>query len=92
LKIFLTASVEERAQRRLKQLAERGIAATISDLRADLAARDERDTTRTSAPLKPAQGAMRLDNSRLTADESVVQVLEWWEQRQPYRVLPGADA
>ena len=50
------------------------------------------DTTRTSAPLKPAQGAMRLDNSRLTADESVVQVLEWWEQRQPYRVLPGADA
>ena len=92
LKIFLTARVEERAQRRLKQLAERGIAATISDLRADLAARDERDTTRTSAPLKPAQGAMRLDNSRLTADESVVQVLEWWEQRQPYRVLPGADA
>ena len=91
-KIFLTASVDERAQRRLKQLAERGVAATINDLRADLAARDERDTTRTSAPLKPAQGAMRLDNSRLTVDDSVVQVLEWWAQRQPYRVLPGADA
>jgi len=92
LKVFLTASVEERAQRRLKQLAERGVVATIHDLRADLAARDARDVSRASAPLKPAEEAMRLDNSCLTADQSVAQVLEWWAQRQPYRVLPGADA
>jgi 3-phosphoshikimate 1-carboxyvinyltransferase len=91
LKVFLTASVEERAQRRLKQLAERGVDATIVDLRADLAARDERDTTRASAPLKPAQEALCLDNSGLTIDESVEQVLGWWEQRQPYRAAPGAE-
>ncbi|MGA1286977.1 MAG: bifunctional 3-phosphoshikimate 1-carboxyvinyltransferase/cytidylate kinase [Rubrivivax sp.] len=91
LKVFLTASVEERAQRRLRQLAARGVAATIDDLRADLRARDERDITRASAPLKPAPEAVHLDNSGLSVDESVEQVLEWWEHRQPYRAGPGAQ-
>ncbi len=91
LKVFLTASVEERAQRRMRQLAARGIAATIVDLRTDLAARDERDSTRASAPLKPAPEAVRLDNSGLSVDESVEQVLDWWSHRQPYRAAPGAQ-
>ena len=89
LKVFLTASVEERAQRRLRQLAARGVAATIDDLCADLAARDERDSTRASAPLRPAPEAVHLDNSGLSVDESVEQVLQWWEHRQPYRARPG---
>jgi 3-phosphoshikimate 1-carboxyvinyltransferase len=91
LKVFLTASIEERAQRRLRQLAARGVVATIDDLRADLAARDERDITRASAPLKPAQEAVHLDNSGLSVDESVEQVLEWWAHRQPYRASPGTQ-
>ena len=91
LKVFLTASVEERAQRRLRQLAARGVAAILDELRADLTARDVRDITRASAPLKPAPEAVHLDNSGLSVDESVEQVLEWWEHRQPYRTRPGAQ-
>jgi 3-phosphoshikimate 1-carboxyvinyltransferase len=84
LKVFLTASAEKRAQRRHKQLISKGFSTTITALRADLEARDARDTQRSVAPLKPAQDAMQLDNSQLTIDESVAQVLDWWQSKQVF--------
>ena len=86
LKIYLTASAECRAERRYKQLISKGITANIADLRADLEARDARDSSRSVAPLKPAQDALVLDNSALTIDEAVEQVLVWWQERQPFAV------
>jgi 3-phosphoshikimate 1-carboxyvinyltransferase len=84
LKVYLTAGAAERAQRRHKQLISKGISANIDDLRADLEARDARDKNRASAPLKPAQDALLLDNSLLSIEESVEQVLRWWQARQPF--------
>jgi 3-phosphoshikimate 1-carboxyvinyltransferase len=84
LKVFLTASAAQRAERRHKQLISKGIAANIDSLRADLEARDLRDTTRTVAPLKPAQDAQLLDNSELTIEQSVEKVLEMWSARRPF--------
>ncbi len=84
LKVFLTASSEQRAQRRFKQLISKGNAATLDSLRADLQARDARDMSRSSAPLMPAQDARLLDNSDLSVDESVHQVLDWWQGIQPF--------
>ena len=84
LKVFLTASAEARAQRRYKQLISKGNSANIDSLRADLEARDERDQRRAVAPLKPAEDAQLLDNSHLGIDESVNQVLGWWELRQAF--------
>jgi 3-phosphoshikimate 1-carboxyvinyltransferase len=83
LKVFLTASAEKRADRRYKQLISKGIPAILEDLRADLLARDARDTQRSNAPLKPAADALLLDNSDLTVEQSVEQVLSWWQDRQP---------
>ena len=80
LKVFLTASAEQRAQRRHKQLISKGIPANIDSLLADLRARDERDTQRTTAPLKAAEDALTLDNSSLTIEASVNQVLDWWQR------------
>jgi CMP/dCMP kinase len=77
LKVFLTASVEARAQRRYKQLIDKGFSANMDDLLADLQARDDRDTHRTVAPLVPAEGAYILDTSDMTVDEAVEQVLHW---------------
>ena len=79
LKVFLTASAEQRAERRYKQLISKGNAANIDSLLADLVARDLRDSSRTHAPLKPAGDAMRLDNSELGIEQSVQQVLGWWQ-------------
>ena len=87
LKVFLTASAEKRAQRRYKQLISKGISATLSGLRADLEARDARDTSRSVAPLKPAQDAQLLDNSDLSVEESVNLVLDWWQSKQPFRAI-----
>ena len=84
LKVFLTASAACRADRRHKQLISKGISASISDLRADLEARDARDQSRPVAPLKPAQDAALLDSSALTIDEAVAQVMDWWQARQPF--------
>lgn len=84
LKVYLTASAACRAERRHKQLISKGFSANIEDLRADLEARDLRDSSRTVAPLKPAQDALVLDNSTLTIDEAVDQVLAWWQERQPF--------
>ena len=78
LKVFLTASVEARAQRRYKQLIDKGFSANIDDLLADLQSRDARDTQRTVAPLKPAEGAHLLDTSHMTVDDAVAQVLDWY--------------
>ncbi|THC44955.1 (d)CMP kinase [Massilia sp. Mn16-1_5] len=77
LKVFLTASVEARAERRYKQLIGKGISANMEGLLADLQARDDRDTHRTVAPLVPAEGAYILDTSDMTVDEAVEQVLHW---------------
>ena len=84
LKVFLTASAAERAERRHKQLISKGISANIADLRADLEARDARDKTRSVAPLKPAEDAHLLDNSGLSVEASVEKVLQWWQECQAF--------
>ena len=84
LKLFLTASAACRAERRYKQLISKGFQANIDDLRADLGARDARDSSRSVAPLKPAQDALVLDNSTLTIEQAVNQVMNWWLERQPF--------
>jgi 3-phosphoshikimate 1-carboxyvinyltransferase len=84
LKVFLTASPEQRAERRYKQLISKGISVSIHALRADLEARDERDKQRAVSPLRPAPDALLLDNSALGIEESVAQVLLWWRQRRPF--------
>jgi 3-phosphoshikimate 1-carboxyvinyltransferase len=84
LKVFLTASAAERAERRHKQLILKGFSANIDTLRADLEARDARDISRSAAPLKPAQDALQLDNSSLTIEASVDQVMVWWQSRQVF--------
>ena len=78
LKIFLTASVEARAERRYKQLIGKGFSANMDALLKDLRERDARDSNRAIAPFKPAEGAHILDTSNMTADEAVAQVLQWY--------------
>jgi 3-phosphoshikimate 1-carboxyvinyltransferase len=84
LKVFLTASAEKRALRRHKQLISKGISAILDVLRTDLEARDARDSSRSVAPLKPAQDALLLDNSDLSIEESVNTVLNWWQSKQRF--------
>ncbi|QHE86986.1 bifunctional 3-phosphoshikimate 1-carboxyvinyltransferase/cytidylate kinase [Hydrogenophaga sp. BPS33] len=84
LKVFLTASAEQRAQRRHKQLISKGIAANIPGLLADLRARDLRDSSRLHAPLKPAEDALQLDNSGMDIEQSVQLVLNWWQDKAPF--------
>jgi 3-phosphoshikimate 1-carboxyvinyltransferase len=81
LKIFLTASTQQRAERRYKQLISKGISAKLDPLRADLEARDARDSGRSTAPLKPAQDAVQLDNSALSIEQSVDAVLSMWRSK-----------
>ena len=81
LKVFLTASVQARAERRYKQLIDKGFPANMLALLQDLRERDARDTERAAAPLKPAEGAHLLDTSDLTIEQSVAQVLDWWHHR-----------
>jgi 3-phosphoshikimate 1-carboxyvinyltransferase len=84
LKVFLTASAAQRAERRHKQLISKGISSNIDGLRAELEARDARDRNRVVAPLKPAEDAVLLDNSDLTIEQSVNWVLKNWEDRRPF--------
>jgi len=84
LKVFLTASAATRAERRHKQLISKGISANIESLREDLEARDERDKNRSTSPLTPAQDAQLLDNSALSIEASVEQMLAWWQTRRPF--------
>jgi len=81
LKIFLTASVSERAQRRYKQLIAKGIDAILPDLLRDLKERDRRDSERPVSPLKPAEDAVILDSTVLTIEEVVNQVLNLFAAR-----------
>ena len=80
LKVFLTASPEARAERRYKQLIDKGFSANMEDLLKDLWERDARDTNRAIAPLKPAEGAHLLDTYAMTADQAVEQVLQWYAE------------
>ncbi|MBF0676432.1 (d)CMP kinase [Pseudomonas sp.] len=75
LKIFLTASVEERAQRRYLQLKEKGDAVNLASLLDEIRARDERDTQRAVAPLKPAADAILLDSTQLSIEQVLERIL-----------------
>lgn len=81
LKVFLTAGVGVRAQRRHKQLIDKGIHANLAALSRDLEERDARDAARAVAPLRPAEGAVLLDSSALTIDEVVDKVLMLFRKR-----------
>jgi cytidylate kinase len=76
VKVFLTASSQVRAERRYKQLIDKGFSANITSLVADLNERDARDSARKHAPLKAAHGAYVLDSSELTLDETVEKLLQ----------------
>ena len=75
-KVFLTASAQERANRRLKQLQKQGSEGIISQILADVVARDERDSSRKHSPLKPAKDALIIDTTELSIDEVITQVSE----------------
>ncbi len=79
LKVFLVADVVARAQRRCKQLIEKGISANLDDLLRDMRERDARDMGRTTAPLAPAADAHVLDSSDLTIAETVQAILDFWK-------------
>ena len=81
LKVFLTASVSERAGRRYKQLKEKGIDANLAALSRDLSDRDARDATRAVAPLAPAEDAKLLDSTGRTIEEVVAMVLAWYREK-----------
>ena len=79
LKVFLVADVVARAERRRKQLIEKGISANLDDLLRDMRERDARDTQRATAPLAPAADARVLDSSDLTIAETVQAILDFWQ-------------
>ena len=81
LKIFLTASAEERAARRHKQLKDKGSAVSLAALSREIAERDQRDSTRAVAPLRPAEDALILDSTGLTVAAVVQRVLDLGRQR-----------
>ena len=74
-KVFLTAEVEERAKRRLKQLQETGIAGNISHTLVEVQKRDERDANRQHSPLRPAEDALVIDTTNLTINEVIAKVM-----------------
>ena len=78
LKVFLTASAEVRAERRYKQLKQKGIDANMPTLLQELLERDQRDRARSEAPLRKAEDALELDSTGLGIAEIVRQVLEWY--------------
>jgi cytidylate kinase len=78
LKVFLTASAESRAERRYKQLKEKGIAATLAGLLQDLRERDARDASRSVAPLKQSPDARPLDTTNVTAAQAAAQIVSWY--------------
>lgn len=78
LKVFLTAGAQVRAQRRYKQLIQRGISANLADLARDLQERDKRDRERAVSPTRPAPDARLLDSSDQTIEQTVRCVLDWY--------------
>ena len=79
LKVFLTASPEVRAERRYKQLIDKGIPANLRSLSRDLQERDARDRNRSVAPLVPAPDSQVLDSSALSIEQVVARIVAWWE-------------
>jgi cytidylate kinase len=79
LKVFLTATPQERAMRRHKQLKEKGIDVSLPDLSWDIAQRDARDASRSVAPLRPAPDARSIDSTSLTPEEVIASILKWLE-------------
>jgi cytidylate kinase len=80
-KLFVTASVEVRAQRRVRELLGRGMPAHYEDVLIDIRARDERDSSRESAPLQRAEDALLLDTSDLGIEEAVAEAIRAVEAR-----------
>lgn len=93
VKIFLTASPEERARRRYKQLKEKGLGVSLSALSKEIAERDRRDASRAVAPLKPAEGAELVDTTGLGIDEVVERVLAVIHRHLPQlgNARPGGE-
>jgi 3-phosphoshikimate 1-carboxyvinyltransferase len=89
LKVFLTASSDERAKRRHKQLMEKGIDATLASLLQDISQRDARDASRSVAPLVRCADARLLDTTALTVDQAVAQVLQWYGEVLARQDPPG---
>ncbi len=81
LKVFLTASVECRAQRRYKQLIEKGFSATLPALLQELCERDARDSNRSLAPLRSAQGALVVDSTQMTIEEVLASIVQEHHRR-----------
>jgi cytidylate kinase len=81
LKIFLTASAEERADRRFKQLKDKGHDVSILRLLDDIKARDERDANRTVAPLVPAKDALFLDSTKLDIEQVIEKIEIFIEEK-----------
>ena len=81
LKVFLTAGVDTRAERRHKQLMEKGMYAKIGDVVEELRRRDERDSSRPVAPLKHYPDAIFLDTTGLSVEEAVRRILGWWREK-----------
>lgn len=83
IKLFITAETEVRAERRLKELQSKGIAATYTDVLTDMRERDARDKSREAAPMKPADDAIIIDSSDLNADEMLEKALNIVKERLP---------
>ena len=83
VKLFVTASAEVRAQRRVRELLERGMPGHYDDVLLDIRARDERDTNRKVAPLRQAEDAILLDTSELGVDEAIAQAIRIVSERVP---------
>jgi cytidylate kinase len=81
LKVFLTADVGTRAERRYKQLIEKGMYARMEDVVEDLASRDARDASRAVAPLRHYPDAIFLDTTGLAIDQAVDRILSWWRDK-----------
>jgi cytidylate kinase len=81
LKVYLTAGVETRAERRYKQLKEKGMYAKMGDVVEELRRRDERDSSRPVAPLKHYPDAFFLDTTGLSVDQAVQKILGWWREK-----------
>jgi cytidylate kinase len=83
LKVYLTASAEERAERRYKQLKDKGIDVSLAALSRDIEDRDRRDSERSVAPLRVAEDARLLDSSDMTIEEVTRTILDWAEEADP---------
>jgi len=86
LKIFLTASLEVRAERRYKELIEKGMKAEFEAVKANLAKRDHIDSSRADSPLKQADDALLLDNSEMTIEQEM-----FWFREVYKKVISGPD-